>query len=99
MKRATLQALEKLVFVIWNNDDLNPVLSKVFDKLKVVFCNILRGYGSNDLVEDHRGVEGRKIKIEKVLNELSKNTNDDVITNLTEDDVVDDDDDAQVQFI
>ena len=51
LKRATAEALVNSVFDVWQNDKLNSIMVKVFDKLKVVFCNILKGDGLNDLVE------------------------------------------------
>ena len=73
MKRATVTALTNTVMETWRGGDLNRVLTSVFGCLKVVLCNILKGGGGNELVEENRGVKHRNIKIEKVnRNELSK---------------------------
>ena len=49
------------------------MLTNVFARLKVVLCNILKGDGGNDLVEDTRGKKGKGIKIEQILKELGGN--------------------------
>ena len=56
----------------WNSSDLNDMLTKVFNRLKVVLCNILRGQGGNDKVEEYRGVKHSKVKIENVIRDLEK---------------------------
>ena len=81
LKRCTAEALVHSVQTIWNSSDLDAVMTKVFNKLRVVFCNILNGNGANDLVEENRGEKNRSIKLEKVMRDLEKaNTNNDVIT-------------------
>ena len=81
LKRCTAEALVHSVQTIWNSSDLDAVMTKVFNKLRVVFCNILNGNGGNDLVEENRGEKNRSIKLEKVMRDLEKaNTNNDVIT-------------------
>ena len=45
----------------------------VFEKLKVVFCNVLQSNGGNDLVEEYRGKEEKKIRIEKILKDMDDN--------------------------
>ena len=83
-----------------HTNNLDQVLVKVSDELKVVFCNILQGNRGNDMLKENRGKEGRKIKIENVSRELDADseTNKDIDLNNHEE-VVDDDDDAQIQFI
>lgn len=100
LKRCTTQALHNSVMDVWNTNDLDQVMVNVFDKLKVVFCNILRSNGGNDLVEEYRGKEGKKIKIEKIIKDMNDaiDTHDDIDLNDHEG-FVDDDDDAQVQFV
>ena len=56
----------------WNSSNLNDMLTKVFNRLKVVLCNILRGKGGNDKVEDYRGVKHSQVKIENVIREIEK---------------------------
>ena len=56
----------------WNSSDLNDMLTKVFNRLRVVLCNILRGKGGNDKVEDFRGVKFAQIKIENVIRDIEK---------------------------
>ena len=54
--------------------------------MKVVFCNILRGGGGNDLVEANRGKKHRNIKVEKVLRQIeNENEDNDVIDLLNYD--------------
>ena len=67
-----------IVNQVWNTSELDACLVKVFDKLLVVFCNILKGGGGNDMVEENRGIRHNKTKIEKVLREIEK---DDIKTN------------------
>ena len=68
--RCTTDALVGLIKDVWNVSHLNQMLIKVFEKLHIVFCNILWGGGGNDLVKENRGKKERKVKIEQVLNEL-----------------------------
>ena len=49
------------------------MLTNVFARLNVVLCNILKGNGGNDLVEDTQGKKGKGIKIEQILKELGGN--------------------------
>ena len=85
---------------VWNTNDLDQVMVNVFDKLKVVFCNILRGNGGNYLVEEYRGKEGRKFKIENILKDMKGSDDANTVIDLNNHDVfIDDDGDAQVQFI
>ena len=70
LKRATSKALVNTVNDTWNSSNLDIVLSRVFNRLKVVLCNILRDEGGNNLVEENRGVSSRDIKIESVMREL-----------------------------
>ena len=85
---------------VWNTNDLDQVMVNVFDKLKVIFCNILRGNGGNDLVEKYGGKEGKKVKIEKKLNEMNANDDDNKVIDLNDhDEFIDDDGNTQVQFI
>ena len=72
LKRSTTDALVESVHLVWKSADIDVQMTKVFDKLNVVLCNILWGNGSNNLVEENRGVKGRKIKIEKIIREIDK---------------------------
>ena len=75
LKRSTTMALTNTVMDTWTSTNLNEMLAKVFGRLKIVLCNILRGNGGNDKVEEFRGNKHRKIKIEQVIRELEKNVN------------------------
>ena len=100
LKRCTTEALHNSVMDVWNTNDLDDVMVSVFDKLKVVFCNILRGGGGNDLVEEYRGKENRKIKVENILKFMRSSGDADNVVDLNNlDAFVDDDGDAQVQFV
>ena len=70
LKRSTTQALTNTVMDTWQSTDLNNMLTNVFARLKVVLCNILRGNGGNDKVEEYRGVKHRDVKIENVITEI-----------------------------
>ena len=67
LKQSTTLALTNTVIDTWNSSDLNDMLTKVFNRLKVVLCNILRGKGGNDKVEDYRAVKYSQVKIENVI--------------------------------
>ena len=54
-------------------------MTKVFKKLGVVFCNILKANGRNNLVEDYRSTKKSKVKLEDVLKDIETN---DVINNV-----------------
>ena len=57
----------------WASNDFNEVLNKVFRRLKVVLCNILKGEGGNELVEEFCGPKHYDVKIENVIRELETN--------------------------
>ena len=76
LKRSTTQALTNTVMDTWNSTDLDTMLTNVFGRLKVVLCNILRGNGGNDKVEEYRGVKHRDVKIENVIKEIQTQNND-----------------------
>ena len=57
LRRCTTKALHNTVMAMWNSTDLNQTMLNVFGRLKVVMCNILKGGGGNDLVEDNRGIK------------------------------------------
>ena len=63
----------------WESSSLDQMLINVFLRLKVVLCNILKGNGGNDLVEDTWGKKGQSIKIETILKELNDNSGGDTI--------------------
>ena len=67
LRRCTSKALVKTVEETWVGSDLDTILHKVFRRLKVVLCNILKGGGGNDLVEENRGVKHYDIKIETIV--------------------------------
>ena len=67
---------------IWESCDLDTVMAKVFDKLRVIFCNILRGDGSNDLVKENRGKKNRNVKLEEIIKQIERDNNDGKTINL-----------------
>jgi len=57
LKLLTTLVLAESVEQVWNGVDLALITTKVFNKLNVALCNILRDEGGNDLVEENRGVK------------------------------------------
>ena len=94
LKRATTKALVNTVKQTWDGSNLDSVLLKVFDRLKVVLCNLLRDKGWNSMVEENRGMKHRGIKIETVLKEIQsgKDAIDDLQNFVNSNEAVDDDD-------
>ena len=72
LKRCTVDELVHSIETIWRSSDLNNVMTNVFNKLRVVFCNILKANGGNDLVEDNRGAKKRNVKLEDVLKDIER---------------------------
>ena len=58
----------------WNEGDLNHSITKVFKRLKPVLCNIIEAKGGNDLVEKKRGKKYKNIKLEDVIIQMQKET-------------------------
>ena len=79
LKRCTTNALENAVMSTWSLTDLDQMMINVFGRIKVVLCNILKGHGGNDMVEENRGTKGTMIKIESTIRELEKDNDNDVI--------------------
>ena len=77
----------------WDAAELDGVLTKIFMKLKVVLCNILRAKGGNDLVEEFRGKKCSAVKIEEILASNEYNENSNIV-----DDMNNDDDEDSIQF-
>ena len=46
----------------WDNGDLDCSITKVFERLKPVLCNIREADGANDLVECNRGKKVQQYK-------------------------------------
>ena len=42
---------------------MDLMLTKVFKRLRIVLCNILRVEGGNDEVEENRGKKGEKLRL------------------------------------
>ena len=63
-------------------------------KVESCFCNILRGGGGNDLVEENRGKKHSNIKIEKVLRELENENKENQVVNLLNYDGFDDEEEG-----
>ena len=55
LKRCTTNALVNSVMETWTEGQLDHTITKTFDRLKPVLCNVLEAKGGNDLVEDKRG--------------------------------------------
>ena len=51
LKYINLEALCNSVLQTWNNGGLDVSITKVFDRIRPVLCNILEGGGRNELVE------------------------------------------------
>ena len=99
LKRSTTLALVESVEQVWNGVDLGLVMTKVFNKLNVVLCNILRGEGGNDLVEENRGMKKANIKIEKGIREIEKEKSTQQVDLLDFDGFVDEDNDDQIPLL
>ena len=52
-----MESLVQSVTNAWNNSEDESILLNIFSRLKNVCCNILAGKGSNDLVENARGMK------------------------------------------
>ena len=55
MRRCAVEALVRLVYEIWEKEELNEIITKVFNRLKIVLVLIIDGDGGNELVETKRG--------------------------------------------
>ena len=101
LKHSANDALVESVHLVWKSADIDVQMTKVFDKLNVVLCNILWGNGSNNLVEENRGVKDRKIKIEKVkvIRKIDKQNAHKTIDSQNYDGFVDKDDDVQIPVL
>ena len=99
LKFSTTDALVDSLHIVWKSTDIDLQMTKVFDKLIVVLCNILRGNGSNDLVEGNRSVSDRKIKIDKVIRKIDKQNVNKTINLQSYDGFVDNDDDVQIPVL
>ena len=82
LKRCTTDALVRTVMHTWESTDLDRILSNVFNRLRVVLCNILKGNGNNDCVEENRGVSGRMVKIENAIKKLATRETDDEVVDV-----------------
>ena len=82
LKRCTTDALVRTVMHTWESTDLDRILTNVFNRLRVVLCNILKGNGNNNHVEENRGVSGRMIKIENAIKKLATRETDDEVVDV-----------------
>ena len=85
LKRCSADALVNSVMKTWNEGHLDHSITKVFNRLKPVLCNILEAKGGNDLVEMKRGKKHAKIKLEDVIVQMQKeneNNDDTTLTNI-----------------
>ena len=55
MCRCAVEALVRSVYEIWEKGELNEIITKVFNRLKIVLVLIIDGDGGNELVETKRG--------------------------------------------
>ena len=55
MRRYIVEALVRLVYETWEKGELNEVITKVFNRLKIFLVLIIEGDGGNELVETKRG--------------------------------------------
>jgi len=67
LKRSTTDILINSVHLVWRSADIGLQMTKVFDKLNGVLCNILRENRNNDSMEENRSVKDSKIEIKKVI--------------------------------
>ena len=68
MNQCKLYTLVRSVYYTWDCDNLNNVISKVFDRLEKVLCLINDGWGSNNLVENKRGLKYEGLKFDYLKN-------------------------------
>ena len=55
MRCCDVEALVRSVYETWEEGELNEVITKVFNRLKIVLVLIIEGDGGNELVETKRG--------------------------------------------
>ena len=72
LKRCNADALVNSVMATWRNGNLDHSITKVFQRLKPVLCNILEANGGNDFVEMKRGKKHENIKLEDVIVQMQK---------------------------
>ena len=85
LKRCNADALVNSVMKTWNEGHLDHSITKVFNRIKPVLCNILEAKGGNDLVEMKRGKKHAKIKLEDVIVQMQKekdNNDQNTLTNI-----------------
>ena len=54
-QRCKVETLVESAYNTWNDESLDDVIGKVYKRLQRVLALIVKGNGSNDLVETHRG--------------------------------------------
>ena len=72
LKRCNADALVKSVMPTWREGNLDHSISKVFQRIKPVLCNIMEANGGNDFVEMKRGKKHENIKLEDVIVQMQK---------------------------
>ena len=55
MRCCAVESLVRSVYETWEKGELNEVITKLFNRLKIVLVLIIKGDGGNDLVETKRG--------------------------------------------
>ena len=83
LKRCNADALVNSVMKTWNEGHLDHSITKVFNRIKPVLCNILEAKGGNDLVEMKRGKKHAKIKLEDVIVQMQKENENNDSNSLT----------------
>ena len=51
----------------WSTDKLDSTITKAFNRLKSIICNILEEEGGHKLIESKRGKKFENIKVEDVI--------------------------------
>lgn len=55
MPKCEVNSFDRSVYEIWKKRELNELMTKVFNRLKIFFIFIVEGNGENELVESKRG--------------------------------------------
>ena len=93
LKRGDTDALVRTVDDVWQEENMNRVITNVFERIKRVLSLINEGEGGNDYVESKRGVKFENLKFDYNLNAKHIANN----TGITEF-VVEDEDDDHLPF-
>ena len=72
MKCCNADALVNSVMTTWKESKLDHSISKVFQRIKPILCNIIEARGGNNFVEMKRGKKHENIKLEDVIVQMQK---------------------------